>query len=71
MRRAPLGQLDDVAEQHEPLGALERAQQRLEGAGAAQDVALEARAEVEIRDDEGPHRRDDVTWVSGASGGGR
>ena len=39
LARAALQQLHDVAEQHQPLDAVERGEQRLERLGAAQDVA--------------------------------
>ena len=62
LARAPLQQLDDVAEQHQALDAVQRGEQRLERLGAAQDVAPEAGAEVQVGDDERASRgRDDAT----------
>ena len=66
LARAPLQQLHDVAEQHQPLDAVERGEQRLERLGAAQDVAAETGAEVQIGDDEGGHGRAGW-WHSGGS----
>ena len=59
LARAPLQQLDDVAEQHQALDAVQRGEQRLERLGAAQDVAPETGAEVQVGDDEGRHGRAD------------
>jgi hypothetical protein len=68
LRRAAFEQLDDVAEQHEAIDARERLEQGLERPRAAQHVALQARAEVEVGDDEGPHRGgDDARSLSGAA----
>ena len=55
LARAPLRQLDDVAEQHQALDAVERGQQRVERLGAAQDVVAQAGAEVQVGDDERGH----------------
>ncbi len=55
LARAPLGQLDDVAEQHQSLDAVESGQQGIERLRATQDVALKASAEVQIGDDERAH----------------
>ena len=52
---ATLHQLDDVAEQHEAVDVVERASSRSQRLGATEDVVFEPAAEVEIRDDEGPH----------------
>ena len=61
LRRAALQQLDGVAEQDEAVDVVERAEQRRERLRVAQDVALEARAEVQVGDDERAHgRRDDA-----------
>ncbi len=61
LRRPALHQLDGVAEQDEAVDVVERAQQRGERLRVAQDVALEARAEVQVGDDERAHgRRDDA-----------
>jgi len=46
--RAALQQLDHIPQQHQPLDTLERAEERLERLGAAQHIALQARAEMEI-----------------------
>jgi hypothetical protein len=51
-----LQQLDGVAEEHEPVDAVQRGQQRSAPRGVAQDVAPQARAEVEVGDDEGAQR---------------
>ena len=53
--RAPLQQLDHVAEQHQPIDAVERGEQRLERLGAAQHVVSQAGAEMEIGDHERAH----------------
>ena len=55
LARAPLEQLDDVAQQHEALDAVQRVEQGLERLGAAQDVAPQAGAEVQVGDDERGH----------------
>ena len=55
--RAALEQLDDVAEEHEPVDAVERAQERVERGVDAQHVAAQARAEVQVGDDERAHAR--------------
>ena len=61
LRRPALHQLDGVAEQDEAVDVVERAEQRRERLRVAQDVALEARAEVQVGDDERAHgRRDDA-----------
>jgi hypothetical protein len=52
---AALEQLDHVAQQDEPVGPVQRLQQGRKRGGAPQDVTPEARAEVQVRDDEGPH----------------
>ena len=57
--RAPLHQLDDVAEEDQPVDALERGEQALERRGSAQHVVLEPRAEVQIGDEQGAHAADD------------
>ena len=57
LARAPLQQLHDVAQQHQPLDAVQRGEQRLQRLGATQDVAAEPGAEVQIGDDEGGHGR--------------
>ena len=57
LARAPLQQLHDVAQQHQPLDAVQRGEQRLQRLGAAQDVAPEPGAEVQIGDDERGHGR--------------
>jgi hypothetical protein len=46
--RAALQQLDNIPQQNQPLDTLERTEQRLERLGAAQHIALQARAEMEI-----------------------
>ena len=55
LARAPLEQLDDVAQQHEALDAVQRGEQRLERLGAAQHVAPQTGAEVQVGDDERAH----------------
>ena len=55
LRGAVLEQLDHVAEQHQPVGALERAEQRVEGGSPPQHVSPQAGAEVEVRDDKRAH----------------
>ncbi len=52
---ASLHQLDDVAEQHEAVDVVERVEQPFERLGATEDVVFEPAAEMEVRDDEGPH----------------
>ncbi len=52
---ADLEQLDDVAQEHEPVDAVQRVQERGQRLGAAQDVTAQPRAEVEVRDDERAH----------------
>ena len=54
--RTDLEQLDDVPEEHQPVDAVQRVQERRQRLGTAQDVAAQPRAEVEVRDDEGAHR---------------
>ena len=49
-------QLQPVAEDHEPVDALERLQQRRAQVGAAQQVAVLGLAEVQIGDHERAHR---------------
>ena len=51
-----VAQLERVAQDHQPVGARELGQQRLARRGVAQDVGLGAAAEVQVGDDEGPHR---------------
>ena len=63
LARAALQQLDDVAEQHQPLDAVQRGEQRLERLGAAQDVAPEAGAEVQVGDDERGHGRGGIGGI--------
>ena len=53
--RAALEELDRVAEEHEPVDAVERVEQRRQRAALAQDVAPETGAEVQVGDDEGAH----------------
>ena len=52
---ACLEQLDDVAQQHEAVHAVQRVEQRLERGGPAQHGALQAISQVEIRDHERAH----------------
>ena len=67
-----LAQLERVAQQHDPIGALERGDQPLERPGAPQHVGLVQRTEVEIGDDGGAHRHYPLHPVSGrGSLGGR
>ena len=51
-----LAQLEHVAEQHQPVDAGERLEQRARGSRRAQHVAPRARAEVQVRDDQRAHR---------------
>jgi hypothetical protein len=50
-----VAQLEQVAQQHELLDAVHALQQGVERGRMAQDVRLGAGAQVEVRDDEGPH----------------
>ena len=61
-RGRPSSSFHDVTQQHQPLDPVQRGEQRLERLGAAQDVAPEPGAEVEVGDDERGHcGRDDAT----------
>ena len=51
----PVAQLEGVAQQHELLHALEALEQRVERGRVAEHVRLRAGAEMQVRDDEGPH----------------
>ena len=53
-----LAQLEHVAEEHHPLGAVERGEQPIERLGVAHEVVPARGAEVEIGQDRGPHRVD-------------
>ena len=55
LAQRPVAQLEGVAEQDEPAGAVEAREQRFARGRAAQDVDAVARAEVQVGDDEGPH----------------
>jgi hypothetical protein len=48
----PVAQFEHVAEQHETIDAVERADQRVENALTPQDVATRPIADVQIGDDE-------------------
>ena len=50
-----LAQLEAVAEDHEAVHVVERVQQRLLQIAPAQEVGALLAAEVQVRDDEGPH----------------
>jgi hypothetical protein len=55
-RHGPFAQLDDVAQQHEVVGILDRVEERLEdGLVAPQQVAAAREAEVEVGDDRCAH----------------
>ena len=66
-RGRPSGQLDDVAEQHEALDAVEGVEQGIERLIVAQDVAAQAGAEVQIGDDERGHAGATMAHTAGAS----
>jgi hypothetical protein len=55
LHRSPFQKFDDVAEQHQPLDAVERVEQRLERLRVAQHIAPQAGAEMKIRHHEGAH----------------
>ena len=52
-----VAQLEHVAEQHQPVGALELSEEPLEEALAAEQVGAAAEAQVQIRDHRRAHRR--------------
>ncbi len=54
---AGLGELEDVAQQHQAIDPVDRAEEQFERRALAQHVAPQARAEVQVGDDERPHRR--------------
>jgi pimeloyl-ACP methyl ester carboxylesterase len=54
-------QLDDVAEQDEPVGAGELVEQDAADRGVAQQILAEAVAQVQVGDDRGSHRRE-LSW---------
>ena len=51
----PVAQLEEVAEDDEPVDAVEGGEQRVLGGGTAQDVDVAAGPEMEVRDHEGAH----------------
>ena len=51
----PIAELEDVAEQHQAIDALDRVGKGVERLGAREKVGFRGRAEVEVRDDRGPH----------------
>ena len=57
LRHRPVAELDDVAEQHEPVDVCELGEEEVAHVGTAQQVDLAARAEMEVGDDRGAHRR--------------
>jgi hypothetical protein len=50
-----VAQLEPVAEDHEPVDAVERIDEPLADLGTPQHVGLRAGADVEVGDDQGPH----------------
>ena len=65
LAQRPVAQLDDVAEQDHSVGSLGRLEQRRSEALAAQQVVVGARAEVQVGDDQGSHRRPILAAVPG------
>ena len=61
LRERALAQLDDVAEQHQPVGARDRLGQRLERLSLARDIGGGQDAEVKVGDDGRPHPPHSVT----------
>jgi hypothetical protein len=55
VRGAPLGELDHIAEQHQLIHIVQRSQQSLERLTASEHAFLDARAEVQVGDDERSH----------------
>ena len=53
-----LAQFEHVAEEHDPLGAVERREQPIERLGGAREIVPARGAEVEIGQDRGLHRVD-------------
>ena len=52
----PVAQLDAVAEDHEPVGLAHRLEQRLPQLRPAEEVRMLGRADVQVGDDDRPHR---------------